>query len=384
VKSRYERTIDARGGGTMRLSGLIRKEFLQILRDPSSLAIAFVMPVVLLLLFGYGVSLDAERVPIALVVEQPSADTASFTGAFQHSRYFVPVPLRNMRAAEQALLARRVDGIVHLREDFGRRFRIRDGAAIQVIVNGVDANTARLITGYVQGVWGSWLEREASARAQASAGPIELRQRVWFNSELRSRNFLVPGLIAVIMTLIGALLTAMVMAREWERGTMEALLVTPVAMREVLLGKLVPYFTLGIGGMGLSVSMAVWLFAVPLRGSVLVLLLTSSLFLLAALGMGLLISIVAKNQFVAGQVAIIVTFLPAFILSGFIFDVGSMPRVVQWITHIIAARYFVAILQTVFLAGNVWSVIIPDAAALIAMAAVFLGLSRRLARKRLE
>jgi ABC-2 type transport system permease protein len=373
-----------RGGAAMRLRGLIRKEFLQILRDPSSLAIAFVMPVVLLLLFGYGVSLDAEHVPVALVVEQPSADTASFTGAFRRSRYFVPVILRDMRTAEQALMARRVDGIVHLRADFGRRVRGRDGAAIQVIVNGVDANNARLITGYLQGVWANWLAREEDARAVATTGPIQLEQRVWFNSELRSRNFLVPGLIAVIMTLIGALLTAMVMAREWERGTMEALLVTPVAMREVLLGKLVPYFVLGMGGMGLSVTMAVWLFAVPLRGSLLVLLLASSLFLLAALGMGLLISIVAKNQFVAGQVAIIVTFLPAFILSGFIFDVGSMPQVVQWITHLIAARYFVAILQTVFLAGNVWSVIVPHAAALIVMAAVFLGLSRRLARKRLE
>jgi len=374
----------ARGGAAMRLRGLIRKEFLQIVRDPSSLAIAFVMPVLLLLLFGYGVSLDAEHVPIALVVEQPSADTASFTGAFQHSRYFLPVILRDMRTAEQALMARRVDGIVHLRADFGRRVRSRDGAAIQVIVNGVDANNARLINGYLQGVWANWLAREGNARAVATAGPIQLEQRVWFNSELRSRNFLVPGLIAVIMTLIGALLTAMVMAREWERGTMEALLVTPVAMREVLVGKLVPYFVLGMGGMGLSVTMAVWLFEVPLRGSLLVLLLASSLFLLAALGMGLLISIVAKNQFVAGQVAIIVTFLPAFILSGFIFDVGSMPRVVQWITHLIAARYFVAILQTVFLAGNVWSVIVPHAAALIVMAAVFLGLSRRRARKRLE
>jgi ABC-2 type transport system permease protein len=368
----------------MRLRGLIRKEFLQILRDPSSLAIAFVMPVVLLLLFGYGVSLDAEHVPVALVVEEPSADTASFTGAFQHSRYFVPVTLRDMRTAERALMARQVDGIVHLRADFGRRVRSRDGAAIQVIVNGVDANNARLIGGYLQGVWANWLAREGNAHAVTTTGPIRLEQRVWFNSELRSRNFLVPGLIAVIMTLIGALLTAMVMAREWERGTMEALLVTPVAMREVLIGKLVPYFVLGMGGMGLSVSMAVWLFEVPLRGSLLVLLLASSLFLLAALGMGLLISIVAKNQFVAGQVAIVVTFMPAFILSGFIFDVGSMPRVVQWITQLIAARYFVAILQTVFLAGDVWSVIVPHAAALIVMAAVFLGLSRRRARKRLE
>ena len=191
-----------------------------------------------------------------------------------------------------------------------------------------------------------------------------MEQRVWFNSELRSRNFLVPGLIAVIMTLIGALLTAMVMAREWERGTMEALMVTPVTIREMLLGKLIPYFILGMGGMGLSVAMAVWLFEVPLRGSLLLLARRRVLFLLAALGMGLLISTVAKNQFVAGQVAIIVTFLPAFILSGFIFDIGSMPGVVQAITHVIAARYFVAILQTVFLAGDVWPVILPNALAL--------------------
>ncbi len=193
-----------------------------------------------------------------------------------------------------------------------------------------------------------------------------------------------PGLVAVIMTLIGALLTAMVMAREWERGTMEALLVTPAAMREILIGKLVPYFILGMGGMALSVAMAVWLFGVPLRGSLLVLFGASSLFLLAALGMGLLISMLAKNQFVAGQVAIIVTFLPAFILSGFIFDIGSMPAVVRAITHVVAARYFVSILQTVFLAGNVWSVILPNALALAVMAVIFLGLTRRLSRKRLE
>jgi ABC-2 type transport system permease protein len=195
---------------------------------------------------------------------------------------------------------------------------------------------------------------------------------------------LVPGLIAIVMTLIGALLTALVMAREWERGTMEALLVTPVTMPEVLIGKLVPYFMLGMGGMALSVSMGVWLFDVPLRGSVIVLFSAAALFLLAALGMGLLISTVAKNQFVAGQVAILTTFLPAFILSGFIFDVGSMPIFVQWLTRLLAARYFVVILQTVFLAGNVWSVILPNAAALACMAALFLGISRHKLRKRLE
>jgi ABC-2 type transport system permease protein len=374
----------ARGGSRTRLRGLLRKEFYQILRDPSSLAIAFLLPLVLLLIFGYGVSLDAEHVPIALVVELPSPDTASFTSGFHQSRYFEPVFPRSLREAEQALLDRRVMAIVHLRSDFARQLRQPGGAPIQVIVNGVDANTARLVLGYVQGVWQKWLQREALARGETLAMPIQLEQRIWFNSELRSRNFLVPGLIAVIMTLIGALLTAMVMAREWERGTMEALLVTPVTMREVLLGKLIPYFILGMGGMSLSVGMGVWLFGVPLRGSLLVLFGAAALFLLAALGMGLLISTVTKNQFVAGQLAIITTFLPAFILSGFIFDVGSMPPIVQWLTHLLAASYFVAILQTVFLAGNVWSVILPNSLALLLMAALFLGVSRRKLRKRLE
>ncbi|HQU15815.1 MAG: hypothetical protein B7Z66_03400 [Chromatiales bacterium 21-64-14] len=377
-------TGHARGGSGMRLGGLIRKEFLQIVRDPSSIAIAFLMPVLLLLIFGYGVSLDAKHVPIALVVDQPSADTASFTGAFQHTPYFTAVQLPDMGAATEALMAGRVDAILRLRADFAQQLRRPRGAPIQLLVNGVDANTARLVQGYVAGIWVGWLEQRARSRGLGPAIPVQLDQRVWFNSELRSRNYLVPGLIAVIMTLIGALLTAMVMAREWERGTMEALLVTPVAMREVLFGKLVPYFILGMGGMALSVAMTVWLFHVPLRGSLAVLFVCAALFLLTALGMGLLISITARNQFVAGQAAIIATFLPAFLLSGFVFDIGSMPQVVQLITHLIAARYFVSILQTVFLAGDLWGVILPNALALIVMAVIFLGLSRHRAHKRLE
>ena len=169
------------------------------------------------------------------------------------------------------MMAGRVNAIVVLRQDFAQRLRGPDGAPIQLIVNGVDANTARIISGYVEGVWGKWLEHVALARGQSLAMPVQIEQRVWFNSELRSRNFLVPGLVAIIMTLIGALLTAMVMAREWERGTMEALMVTPVTMREVILGKLIPYFILGMGGLALSVAMALWLFEVPLRGSLWVL-----------------------------------------------------------------------------------------------------------------
>ena len=368
----------------MRLRGMLRKEALQIIRDPSSIAIAFVLPIVLLFLFGYGISLDAKHVPMAVVIESPSAEATEFAASFEQSEYFSPQRFGTIQDAEQALIRHKVNGIVWLRNDFEEKLLSGASAPIGVIINGVDANTAHIIQGYVNGAWTSWLQQRAAAHAESLNIPVRLQQRVWFNAELRSRNFLIPGLIAVIMTLIGALLTAMVVAREWERGTMEALMVTPVTAREIILGKLLPYFVLGIGGLALSVGMAVWLFGVPLRGSLILLFLTSSLFLIAALGMGLTISTAARNQFVAGQIAIIATFLPAFMLSGFIFDINSMPQAIQIITHLLPARYYVAILQTVFLAGNVWKVMLFNSFALILFCAFFLGLARRRMVKRLE
>jgi len=368
----------------MRLKGMIRKETLQILRDPSSIAIAFVLPLILLLIFGYGVSLDALHVPVAVVVENPSAETESFTAAFSRSPYFQPAYYRTVQEAEESLRQGKVLGIVWLRQNFSKGILSGMDTPIGVIVNGVDANYGRIIEGYVQGVWGDWLSEFAGSRGKTLAVPVQLEQRIWFNASFRSRDYLVPGLLAVIMTLIGALLTALVVAREWERGTMESLLATPVEVTEILLGKLIPYFLLGMGGLLLSVAMTVWLFDVPLRGSFLVLLGVSSLFLLAALGMGLLISTVSKNQFVAGQVAIITTFLPAFILSGFIFDIGSMALPIRILTHLIAARYFVALLQTLFLAGNVWPVILANSLALLIMAVFFLGMVRRRTNKRIQ
>lgn len=367
-----------------RLKGLWRKEVLQIIRDPSSIAIAFVLPIILLLLFGYAVSLDAKNVPIALVVEEPSAVSARFTASFQASPYFQPKRAVNIQEAEGLMMHGLVDGIVWLKSDFDRRLLSGQQAPISVILNGVDGNTAGIVSGYVQGAWQRWLEEQARDTGQELAQVVQLEERVWFNPEIRSRNFLVPGLIAVIMTLIGALLTAMVVAREWERGTMEALMVTPVTVLEILLGKLVPYFILGLGGMTLSVAMAVFLFEVPLRGSLWVLGGAAGFFMLAALGMGLFISTISRNQFVAGQIAILAAFLPAFILSGFIFNIGSMPEVVQAITHIIAARYFVAILQSSFLAGDIWSVIWPNALALVFMIIVFWGLVALKTKKRLD
>ncbi|MFN3076248.1 MAG: ABC transporter permease [Alphaproteobacteria bacterium] len=370
-----------------RLRGLVWKETLQAARDPSSLLIALVMPLILLLLFGYGVSLDARHVRVGLVIETPSRPAESFAASFGASPYFDVVLARDRNSMEKDLVAGRLRGIVVLRADFERELAAaasgRGPAPIQVIVDGTDANTARLVEGYVDGAWNLWLAQTWHTERQASPRAVRLEPRVWFNPELKSRNFLVPGLIAVIMTLIGTLLTALVVAREWERGTMEALLATPVTVAELLLGKLIPYFGLGMLGMGLAVALAVGLYDVPMRGSFLVLSGVSALFLLGALGLGLLISTLARNQFVAGQIALFAGFLPSYMLSGFLFDIGSMPPPIQVMTHVVAARYFVSSLQTLFLAGNLWSVILPDALAMAVIAAVLLGLTVRLTARRI-
>ena len=368
----------------MRLRGLMRKEFYEILRDPSSIAIAFILPLVLLLIFGYGVSLDARRISVAEVVEHPTQLTASFLAELQSSLWFNPTMYPDQASARQALLCGRADAIIYLRSDFTRLSYSSGRAPIDLIVNGVDANQARIIKNYVNGTWLLWLQEEATRQGTQLAMPVVADTRVWFNPSLRSRDYLVPGLIAIIMTLIGALLTALVVAREWERGTMEGIMVTPVGKTEILLGKLVPYFAMGMGGMILSTAMAVFLFDVPLRGSLLVLLGTSTLFLLTALGMGLVISVLTRNQFVAAMVAIVTTFLPAFILSGFLFDIRSMPRVIQILTHIVAARYFVTMLQSTFLADDVWPVIFRNGLGMAILCLFFLSVALLHFRKRLD
>jgi ABC-2 type transport system permease protein len=362
----------------------MRKEGYEILRDPSSIAIAFVLPLVLLLIFGYGVSLDARSISVAEVVDHPTQLTASFLAELQRSQWFRPTIYPDQASAEQALLRGRADAILWLRSDFTRLSYSNGGAPIDLTVNGVDANQARIIKNYVNGTWLLWLQQEATQQGTRLATPVVADTRVWFNSSLRSRDYLIPGLIAIIMTLIGALLTALVVAREWERGTMEGIMVTPVSTSEILLGKLVPYFAMGMGGMMLSTAMAVFLFDVPLRGSLLVLFGTATLFLLTALGMGLVISVLARSQFVAAMVAIVTTFLPAFILSGFLFDIRSMPEVIQVLTHVVAARYFVTMLQSTFLAGDVWPVILRNGLGMAILCVVFLGVALLRFHKRLD
>jgi ABC-2 type transport system permease protein len=366
-----------------RAGSLVRKETRQVVRDPSSIAIGIVLPVLLILLFGYGLSLDVTHVPVAIVLEEPSPEATELAASFQSSPYFDALLLTSMTRARDLMLAREVDGIVRIRPDFARNLSLGKGE-VQILVHGVDANRARIIQRYAEGAIGQWVARLAAEGKDMPSGPVTVQNRLWFNEANESRYFLVPGLIVLIMTLIGAMLTALVMAREWERGTLEALFVTPVRTDEILLGKTIPYFALGMIGLGLCILAAKFLFHVPLRGSMLVLAGVSTLYLLVALGIGLLISSVTKNQFVASEITMLVTFLPAVMLSGFLFDLRSMPAVVRLITYVLPARYYVALLQTVFLAGDVWSVIVPNAAVLAGMAAVLLFLTLRTTQKKLE
>jgi ABC-2 type transport system permease protein len=365
-----------------RIRALVWKEARQIVRDPSSVAIGAVLPLILILLFGYGLSLDVKNVPVAVVIEHPAADAIELAAGFQLSPYFKPVMLRSMPPAQQLLLEHRVDGIVRIPADFSRRIAAGN-ADVQLIVHGGDANRARIIEGYVQGVVAVWSARLAAQGQPGAIPPVVVQARLWFNEADDSRYFLVPGLIVLVMTLIGGLLTAMVMAREWERGTLESLFVTPVRSDEILLGKTIPYFVLSLFGFVLCVLSAKFLFHVPLRGSMWLLLGASMLYVLIALGIGLLISSWVKNQLVASQLTMLVTFMPAFMLSGFLFDLRSMPTVVRLITYVLPARYYVALLQSLFLAGDVWSVIVPNTLVLALMATALALGSRAVMSKRL-
>jgi ABC-2 type transport system permease protein len=376
-------------GKLRRIAALVRKEGLQIVRDPSSFLIAGVLPLLLLFIFAYGVTLDLRRVPIGVVVEQATPETDSFLASFRNSPYFEVRLARHRREVEDDLVSGRLKGVVVLAADFSDRLGRGETAPIQVLVDGSDPNTAGLVEIYVQGLWSNWVQQEAASRASLADRPqaaalVRAEPRVWFNPNFDSRFALLPGAVAIVLTLIGTLLTSLVVAREWERGTMEALLSTPVSPGELLLGKLVPYFLLGMGSMALSVSVTVFLLGVPFRASILALTAVSAAYLAVMLALGLLISTVARNQFAASLAAIISGFLPAFELSGFIFEIDSMPAAVRLLTRMLPARYFVSSLQTLFLAGDVASVLVPNGLVLAGMAAVLFIALRRATRVRLE
>jgi ABC-2 type transport system permease protein len=372
-----------------RFLAVAKKEIVQVLRDSRSLIIVLIMPVILVLLFGYGVNLDLKHLPICVYDRDGSQQSQDLLKRFQASDYFEIVSVVNNYAG----LARAIDdgqakmGIV-VPWDFSQRLHDGRPTQVQAIVDGTDDNTANVSIGYSQAVVQgyssdiqlNWL-RDRGQIAQPATVSVETR--TWYNEDLESSAFIVPGVLALVMSVIGAFLTSLTIAREWERGTMEQLISTPVTPFEIMLGKLVPYFVIGMIDVVVCALIALYWFHVPFRGSFLTLLISSAMFMIVVLSMGFFISVIAKSQLAASQIALIATFLPAFLLSGFLYAIEQMPIALQWITRILPARYYVSVLKKIFLKGSPAAVLYVDLVPLAIFTIVLALLATHSFQKRL-
>ena len=371
-----------------RARALIRKEARQMMRDRSTLTLGIILPMILLLLFGFGLSLDVNLVPVGVVRDNSSPVTRDLFTSLRLSPYFAPVMANSMEEAKTLLRDGTINAIVR------RELKDRpDGSdSVQIIVNGRDSNQARIMQRYLEGAVARWaaLRTEASVSMpdDGNGGPLPGRAvaepRIWYNHAMESRYFLIPGVTVLIMTLIGTLLTALVIAREWERGTYEAMAATPVRPGEILAGKTVPYFALGMVGLSLCLAAGAWVFAVPMRGSLVLIVAGSALYLVVALGVGLCVSAITRSQFLASQLALVFNFMPTLMMSGFIFDLRSAPWFVYYLAHIFPATWYVELLQTLFMAGNIPQILVRDFCVLAVFAAALLFLARKQIVKSVE
>ena len=372
-----------------RFLAVATKEVVQILRDSRSLIIVVIMPPILVLLFGYGVNLDLKGLPVYVYDRDGSQQSQDLLKRFQASAYFDVVRVVN----DYPALARSLDdghakmGIV-VPWDFSQRLHDGRPAQVQALVDGTDDNTANVLIGYAQAVVQgyssdiqlAWLRSRGQL---VQPVPVSVETRTWYNENLESSAFIVPGVLALVMSVIGAFLTSLTIAREWERGTMEQLISTPVTPVEIMLGKLLPYFAIGMFDVIVCALIAIYWFHVPFRGSFITLLVSSAMFMVVVLSLGFFISVIAKSQLAASQIALLVTFLPAFLLSGFLYAIEQMPVVLQWITRILPARYYVSVLKKIFLKGTPTALLYPDLVPLAVFTIVLALLATRAFHKRL-
>jgi ABC-2 type transport system permease protein len=373
-----------------RLLAMAKKEMLHILRDTRSLGIVVVMPVTLMLLFGYGVNLDLKGLPVYVDDQDGSQQSQDLLKRFQASEYFHIVRVvDNVPAIAKALDSGQAKMGLVIPWDFSQRLSRGGQIKVQALVDASDDNTANVLMGYAQavvqgystGLQVDWLQAHGET---LQAAPISVQTRTWYNEDLESSAFIIPGVLALVMSVIGAFLTSLTIAREWERGSMEQLISTPVTAMEIMLGKLAPYFVLGMIDVAVCAVVAIGWFHVPFRGSYVTLAVCSSLFMVVVLSLGFFISVVAKNQLAASQIALIVTFLPAFLLSGFLFAIEQMPKALQWITYVFPARYYVSLLKKIFLKGTPVAMLSTDLLPLAAFALVLSLVATRSFHKRLE
>lgn len=331
-----------------RLSALVVKERKQLLRDSSNIAIGLLLPAIMLLIFGYGLSMDIRNIRLAVALPETSATGNALIAHAQHSGYFSPLFVNSTAEGIQAVRDHRATGCLFLPPDLERAQSPQSPTPATLLI-GMNASDASIARSYE-----SAIQQIAQASFEPSASPaLRVLPRMWYNEANESCYFMIPGVLAMIMALIGCMLTALQMAKEYEHGTMESMFVTPMTAGEILLAKMVNNYLLGMLGLGLSLLFSRYLFNVPIRGNLGILLLGSSLFLLLQMAMGLLISSLTKSQFLASQIAMIVSFMPVFLLSGFLYEIPNMPAILQVITRFIPARYYVDFLQTLLLVGNV-------------------------------
>ena len=370
-----------------RLWALVKKEFRQMLRDRSNLLVGLALPVTLILLFGYGMSFDVKDVRVAMVLEDASPRVQQVLAGLRGSTYMESRWAGSMPEAEQWLRRHKVEAILRVPSGFSGRLQTGD-ATVQLVVNGSESTSAATIESYVNGVLALWAQKEADRAGPAgqtmATGSVQVQQRLWFNEAGESTWFLVPGLLVLVLTLIGAFLTSLLIAREWERGTMESLFVTPVRPLEIVLAKLIPYVGVGLVDLAMCLLAAHFLFEVPMRGSLGMMVLGSTLYLVVSLLMGLFISGRTRNQFQASQVALLGSLLPSMMLSGFIFDLRNSPQLVQVTGHLLPATHFMGLAKSLFLMGNHWPTVMQNLGILLIYAVLLLWATLRTVRKRLD
>jgi ABC-2 type transport system permease protein len=372
-------------GFAHRFIALLRKETRQMLRDKSNLVVGLLLPAALILLFGYGLSFDVKNAPIALVMEDASPTAREAIEGLRGSPYLAPVWVEDIAEAERLMRAGEVEGILRVPADFSRRFNVGD-ARVQLLQKGVDPLSAATIEGYINGAIGVWAQKKADRvgnEARAS-GHVEVVQRMWFNEAGDSRWYLTPGLIVLVLSLVGAFLTSLLIAREWERGTLESLFVTPARPIEIVLSKIVPYLVVGAIDMAMCLLAARLLFHVPIRGSLVVIVVAAMLYLTVSLLLGLFISGMTRNQFQASQLALLTSFMPAVMLSGFIFNLRNVPVAIQIIGQLLPATHFMGLVKTLFLAGDNWPMILRDCGILVLYATLLVFATRATLSKTLE
>ncbi|MCC6124988.1 MAG: ABC transporter permease [Pirellulales bacterium] len=374
----------------VRITAVARKEFLHVFRDYRSLMMAIAIPIMMLVLFGYALTLDVDNVPLAVWDQSGTAQSRDFIARFDGSRFFsVRGTVVNQREMDYTIDSGRALGVLVVPRDFAQKLAAGRAAEAQLIIDGSDSNTATIALNYAEAVVQGYSQNLVFQAIRRNGlpeprQPLNVKPRVWFNEELESKNFIVPGLIAVLMMVIAALLTSLTIAREWEQGTMEQLIATPVKGPELILGKLIPYFAIGLFDVLLAVLMAEFVFHVPLRGSVLFLFSIAVIFLIGALSMGLVISINLKNQLLAAQFAMVATFLPSFLLSGFMFSIANMPHAIQVITYIVPARYFVTTLKGIYMKGVGPSVLFAEVVFLMIYSAIMFTIANVRFKKKLS